>query len=281
MQATLKLLLPVSASVFRFTFDIAGARSHPRLSLLLTVCFLVSSPLGAASLCRSFYLERCLQKSALHLWGISQNVSGFSGFKGFIHLMGMFTTKTNIWGSSFRRLKKKQKKLLQQRAATRWAGLFPDSDVSAPFVVYIQTNTFPSLCFPCWLTDQIKPDRTPKAASFQSGILVCIIHSCLCYCLFFFFFCRPLWIQEAERQIGCFFSISFLGPCTFARPIEGRARSLVPTFPLLSFALHALSFCLFLLKFLYFEKGYFSRSKNIFWVHFHSADPTECICLKT
>lgn len=168
------------------------------------------------------------------------------------------------------------------RAATWWAGLFPDSDVSAPFVVYIQANTSPSLCFPCWLTDQIKPDRTPKAASFQSGILVRIIHSCLCYCFFFYFifFCRPLWIQEAERQIGCFFSISFLGPCTFARPIEGRARSLVPTFPLLSFALHALSFCLFLLKFLYFEKDIFHFQKIFFEFTFTLQTPQNVFALK-
>lgn len=87
LNVTLQRHVVLSAFVLFF--------KHCGLSLFFSL-------LRAASLCRSLYLERHLQKLVPHLWGIPRNLNDFCHFKGFIQLMWVFTTKTNIWGSSFR-----------------------------------------------------------------------------------------------------------------------------------------------------------------------------------
>lgn len=155
--------------------------------------------------------------------------------------------------------------------------------MSAPFVVYIQANTFPSLCFPCWLTDQIQPDRTPKAASFQSGILVCIIHSCLCYCFFFL----QASLNSGSGTANCLLLLNFVpGSLHICKAHRRQSKVVSPSVPPLILCIASALRLPFLPQVPLLLKGYFSLSKNVFARVFFVFTLThvitaECVCLKT
>lgn len=99
-------------SVLRSKFHIAESCSPLSLWFLLWLFlfFLTVWGLFCSSLLRADSLWRLFGKMSTKVSAASvrhpQNLNGFSKFKDFIQLMWIFTTKTNIWGSFFRRLKK-------------------------------------------------------------------------------------------------------------------------------------------------------------------------------